>query len=119
MTEKTKFRALLGAKCPKCKIGDVFAYPAFSLKYFKTHKNCPHCGLQYEREPSFFTGAMYISYFMNVGLVVSVLVFIRVFLNDPELWVYFAIFIPIYLPFIPLVFRYSRMILLYVVGDLR
>jgi hypothetical protein len=73
----------------------------------------------FAKEPSFFTGAMYISYAMNVALVVTLYVATRILLNDPDIWVYFAVFVPAYLPFIPLIFRYSRTLLLYIAGDLR
>lgn len=119
MTERTRFRAFLGARCPRCKEGNVFVHGAFHLRYYRTHTKCPVCGLIFEREPSFFTGAMYISYFMNVALVLTGLAISQLFLKDSPLWISFALFVPIYLPFIPLIFRYSRLLLLYLVGNLK
>lgn len=119
MIERTKFKAFLEAKCPRCKQGNVFVNRTFHYKYFLTNKACPQCGFAFEKEPSFFTGAMYISYFMNVALVVIALLIIHLFFLEADVWVYFAVFIPIYLPFVPLIFRYSRLMLLYLVGDLK
>jgi hypothetical protein len=31
------------------------------------HEKCSHCGLIYQIEPSFFYGAMYVSYGLNVA----------------------------------------------------
>ena len=38
----------------------------------KMHENCSHCGLRYQIEPSFFFGAMYVSYGLNVGVGIAV-----------------------------------------------
>jgi len=56
---------------------------------------------------------------MNVGLVVTALTCSQLFLEDSPLWVSFAVFVPLYVPFIPLIFRYSRLLLLYLVGNLK
>jgi uncharacterized protein (DUF983 family) len=48
--------ALLQRRCPRCLQGQVF------VGLFRMHKHCPVCGLLFEREPGYFTGAMYISY---------------------------------------------------------
>ncbi len=35
------------------------------------HKECPHCGVTFEREPGFFLGSIYINYGLT-ALIVSV-----------------------------------------------
>jgi hypothetical protein len=41
------------------------------------HDNCSHCGLKYQIEPSFFYGAMYVSYGLNVaGIAAFIISFI-------------------------------------------
>ena len=56
-------------KCPRCHKGDVFTEKnPFNLnKMFSMHKHCGHCDLKYEKEPSFFYGAMYVSYALTSG----------------------------------------------------
>jgi hypothetical protein len=44
------------------------------------NEKCSHCGLKYQIEPSFFYGAMYVSYGLNVAVgiaafIISYLVF--------------------------------------------
>jgi hypothetical protein len=36
-------------------------------KVFSLHETCSHCQLKYEKEPSFFYGAMYVSYALTSG----------------------------------------------------
>jgi hypothetical protein len=38
------------------------------------NEQCGHCGLKYQIEPSFFYGAMYVSYAVNVALAIAVFV---------------------------------------------
>ena len=50
-------------RCPRCLQGQVFA------TLFRMHEQCPVCGLRFEREPGYFTGAMYLSY--GVAIIVT------------------------------------------------
>ncbi len=85
--------------------GEIFEYPITRIAHFTdTHERCPVCGLRYEVEPGFFYGAMYISYGMTVGFMVTMLIAIFVLGNDPDLWVYLAIIIPLNLLCVPLFF---------------
>lgn len=43
-------------------------------KTLKMNERCSHCGLKYHMEPSFFFGAMYVSYAVNVALAIAVFV---------------------------------------------
>jgi uncharacterized protein (DUF983 family) len=55
----TGFRRLVAVvkqRCPRCLQGQVFATP------FRMRAQCAGCGLTFEREPGYFTGAMYLSY---------------------------------------------------------
>ncbi len=68
-------------KCPRCQEGDFFVKPAgFRFKdNLKTHENCSNCGLKYMIEPSFFYGAMYVSYAITVAMAVAVFVICQLF----------------------------------------
>ena len=68
-------------KCPRCQEGDFFVKPAgFRFKdNLKTHENCSNCGLKYMIEPSFFYGAMYVSYAITVAIAVAVFVICQLF----------------------------------------
>ena len=71
-----KLYSILFNKCPRCHEGDFFTDRG-SLKFrnnLKIHEHCPNCGLKYMIEPSFFYGAMYVSYGLNVALAVAVFI---------------------------------------------
>lgn len=69
----TKLRSIMHMSCPRCQEGDVFkeANPYKFGSLFEMHENCPHCELRFEVEPSFFYGAMYVSYGYSVALFVA------------------------------------------------
>jgi hypothetical protein len=69
---------------------------------------CPVCGLVFEREPGYFLGAMYFSYFMAVGITAP-LFFLGTWLWPQCHQMLIALgALLLYLPLVPFVFRYSR-----------
>ena len=75
--------------------------------------DCPVCGLHFEREQGYFLGAMYLSYALSVPLLG--LLMLVTYLLVPELRFEFIVLVATiaYLPFVPLVFRYSRVFWIY------
>ena len=51
-----RLAAIVKQRCPRCLHGQVFA------TLFRMHEQCPVYRLRFEREPGYFTGAMYLSY---------------------------------------------------------
>jgi len=97
-------------KCPKCNEGDFFEdnNPLHLKKVMKMNIYCSHCGFKYEIEPSFFYGAMYISYGLTVGL--SIITFIILYLIGLGLlYIFIGIFIALIL-FTPFTLRLARLI---------
>ena len=81
-------------------------------KFAKTQYECAHCKLSYEPEPGFFFGAMYWSYAIIVGIIITM----SVVFNLMGLFDYAIVGIPTaILILLPVIFRYSRMLMLYVV----
>ena len=111
--------ALLKGKCPRCREGDMFTYPATNLTRFnKMNDTCPHCGVRLEPEPGFYQGAMYVGYGFTVAvmLIVSLILYL---LGDPSEWVYIGTIIGIMLLLVPLNYRYSRIVYLYAFGGIK
>lgn len=111
-------QSILTCRCPNCRTGPMFKYPASQLhKATAMHETCPHCGFRFEIEPGFFWGAMYFSYAFGVGLSVVFGMLAFYLFNDPAIWVYMVtIFTPLLL-FSPLSMRYSRVLMLYLFGE--
>jgi len=50
-------------RCPRCGQGLLF------LGWFRMRRRCDWCGLNYEREPGFFLGSIYVNYGLTAVLV--------------------------------------------------
>lgn len=111
--------ALLLGKCPRCREGDIFTYPASRIGKFNVMNNtCPHCGVRLEPEPGFYQGAMYVGYGITIAmlLLVSAILYL---LGDFSEWVYIAVTISVMIVIAPLNYRYSRILYLYMFGGIK
>ena len=75
--------------------------------------NCPVCGLQFEREPGYFLGAMYVSYGLSVPPVLLLILLIRM-LSGWRYDVSIGAAFVAYLPCAPVVARFARVVWMYV-----
>jgi len=119
MAEKTLAGALLSGKCPRCRQGDMFAYPVTDLsKFNRMNESCPHCHVRLEPEPGFYQGAMYVGYAFTLA-VILVVGLILYLLGDPSEWVYIGTVIGIMLLLVPVNYRFSRIVYLYTFGGIK
>lgn len=98
------FSAILHLRCPRCRRGLVFR------GRFAMNNLCPVCGLKFDREPGYFVGAMYVSYAMAALLLGTFTFIISLYLPNLPLYGLLLIAILCFLPLVPPVFRYSRVI---------
>lgn len=120
MQEKFKLLAILRGRCPQCRKGKIFESAPYRLKKFtRINAQCPHCGVTYAKDPSFFYGAMYVSYSLNVALfLASAFILYQLFEPKSSNTYMIAIILEVILLY-PLIFRYSRILFLYTFGSLR
>ena len=106
--------AFTAQRCPRCHQGLVFETSALNLTRFQQmRQSCPACEQYYEPEPGFYWGSMYISYAFSVAIVVVVGLAVYWLGHDPATWVYVTAVAVTTVLFVPLSFRYSRMVMLY------
>lgn len=105
--------SIFNNKCPRCHEGEFFKNGnAFDLKNFSNmHDNCPVCDLSYQQEPGFYYGAMYVSYAINVAIMVSVWVAYLVLAGDNvSIWWMVLASALLGLALTPLTFRLARLL---------
>lgn len=75
----TKIYSILTGTCPVCQEESMYEEPnPYKLwKIFKMHERCSHCHTKYKIEPSFFFGAMYVSYGLGVAIAVAAFIVIH------------------------------------------
>ena len=114
-------KSFVACKCPRCRKGRVFHEPLYKLgSLLKAYDNCPVCEVKYEQETGFYWSAMYISYGLSTGLVLFIGIFmvsydIPLFKNMK----YLLTLIFLFILQIPISFRYSRMLAIYLIAPYR
>ncbi len=98
---------LLAQRCPRCLTAPMFR-GAMTM-----NDACPTCGLIFQREEGYFLGATYTSYFLATAILgTSYFVAARLLDGWSSLAVAAVALVP-FLPLIPVVFRYSRVLWIY------
>ncbi|MCK8520686.1 DUF983 domain-containing protein [Aquimarina sp. D1M17] len=72
----TKLNSILGGSCPVCQNESMYkeVNPYVISKLFEMNERCQSCNTKYKIEPSFFYGAMYVSY--PVGIIFAATAFL-------------------------------------------
>src|SRR5690606_16193214 len=105
----SKLYSILTGTCPKCNEGKMYrtknAYnPSETLKM---HEHCSACGFKFQIEPSFFYGAMYVSYGVGIAFAVAAFVISYLFIGTTLKTSFYAI-IGTLVAFMPVIMRVSR-----------
>jgi len=98
--------AVVASRCPRCLKGRVWRGP------FRINQVCPVCGLLFEREQGYWTGAMVASYALGVPLLAAMLFGVWVATR----WAVTAVLITadaLFIAAAPFVWRYSRVVWLH------
>lgn len=105
----TKLNSILTGSCPKCQEESMYQdkNPYHLKNVFKMHETCSHCGTRYKIEPSFFYGAMYVSYAVGIAFGVAAFIVSYLFLGT-NLKTSFIAIIATLIVFMPLIMRLSR-----------
>jgi len=109
MKKGTKINSILTGTCPKCQHEKMYVNPnPYNLAdVFTMHEHCSNCGFKYKIEPSFFFGAMYVSYGVGIAFGVAAFVISR-FVFGANLKVAFGAIIGALIVFMPIIMRVSR-----------
>ncbi len=108
-TKGSKLYSIVTGTCPKCQKESMYEdkNPLHLTKVLKMNDHCSHCGLKYLIEPSFFYGAMYVSYGLNVAVGIAAFIVSFVFFQTTIEQSFIAIVIALIILF-PFVLRLSR-----------
>ena len=104
-----KLYSILTGSCPKCHQESMYLDKnPYRMGYlFKMHERCSSCNTKYKIEPSFFYGAMYVSYGVGIAFAVATFVIARLLL-DSSLIITFMAIVATMIGFMPVIIRLSR-----------
>lgn len=105
----TRLYSSLTGTCPVCQKDHMYEYPnAYKLsKTLVVKENCDHCFFRFRLEPSFFFGAMYVSYGIGVALAIATFVITHFLLGLDKLYIMIAITVVLF-ALMPIIQRLSR-----------
>lgn len=119
MPSTPKLRAILDAKCPRCRRGNLFRGGPYHFGANAAYDDCLHCRLHFEVEPGYFYGAMYISYAFNIAEAVAIVVLTYFITGDTRSpWLYISTILAGCVILSPVNFRYSRVLLLHLLSPM-
>ncbi|MFB9053514.1 DUF983 domain-containing protein [Formosa undariae] len=108
-TKGSKLYSIFTGACPKCHQESMYVNKnSYVLKdTLKMHEHCSHCHTKYKIEPSFFYGAMYVSYAVGIAFAVAAFVISHLFLGSGLITAFIAIVCTL-IAFMPIIMRLSR-----------
>jgi len=105
----SKLYSIFTGSCPKCHNESMYKIknPYVLSDTLKMNETCSHCKTRYKIEPSFFYGAMYVSYGVGIAFAASAF-FISYILLETSLNTAFISIIITMIGFLPIILRLSR-----------
>ncbi len=109
MLKGHKIYSILTGSCPVCHEESMYKeknpYKLGSIH--DMHERCSHCHTKYKIEPSFFYGAMYVSYGLGVAISVAMFIITYVFIGT-EVFTSFISIVVVLTLLMPVIMRLSR-----------
>ena len=105
----SKLYSIFTSTCPVCHTGKLYKNPnPYIIKdTLKMPERCPNCNTKFKIEPSFFYGAMYVSYAVGVAIAVAAFI-IAYFFMGLSRNLTFATIVLTLLALLPIISRISR-----------
>ena len=105
----SKLYSIFTGTCPVCHTGKMYktGNPYIFSETLNMYDRCPHCETKFKIEPSFFYGAMYVSYAVGVAFAVAAFIISYFFIGLGRLNTFFVITGTL-IAFLPIILRLSR-----------
>lgn len=105
----TALYSILTGSCPKCQEESMYTYknPYNIGNTLKINERCSKCHTKYRLEPSFFYGAMYVSYAVGIAFAVAAFVITNLIFQASLKTAFIAI-VATLVVFMPIIMRLSR-----------
>ncbi len=93
MLKGSKLYSIFTGTCPVCQSESMYesSNPYNLSKATSMNERCSNCGTKYKIEPSFFYGAMYVSYGLGVAIAVATFIISFYFFSLEKLTSFFVI----------------------------
>ncbi|GAA4236935.1 DUF983 domain-containing protein [Postechiella marina] len=104
-----KIYSIFTGACPKCHEESMYINknPYILSQALDMHENCSNCNTKYKIEPSFFYGAMYVSYAVGIAFAVAAFIISHFVFNASINYIFISIILTL-IVFLPIILRLSR-----------
>ena len=105
----SKLNSILTGSCPKCQEESMYLdkNPFHLSNTLKMNETCGHCGTRYKIEPSFFYGAMYVSYGVGIAFGIAAYIISHLILGSSLKTSFISIIFTL-IVLMPVIMRLSR-----------
>ena len=105
----TKIYSIFTGSCPVCQNESMYKSrnPYVFSQTINMHERCSHCNTKYAMEPSFFYGAMYVSYGVGIAFATAAFIITNLIFGSSLVQAFLAILGTLLLTF-PITMRLSR-----------
>lgn len=105
----SKVYSIFTGKCPVCHNESMYkdSNPYHLSQTLKMHDRCSHCSTKYKIEPSFFYGAMYVSYPVGIAFATAAFVITNLIFGASLVSAFLSI-VGTMVVFMPVIMRISR-----------
>ena len=105
----TKIYSIFTGSCPVCHNESMYKSrnPYVFSQTINMHERCSHCNTKYAMEPSFFYGAMYVSYGVGIAFATAAFIITNLIFGSSLVQAFLAILGTLLLTF-PITMRLSR-----------
>ncbi len=104
-----KLYSIITGTCPVCQEESMYKEPnPYKIsRLFDMHERCSNCHTKYKMEPSFFFGAMYVSYAVGIAFAAAAFA-LSYWLFNTSLLTTFIVIVVTLVIFMPVIIRWSR-----------
>lgn len=108
-TKGSKLYSMLTGTCPKCHEESMYKNknPYILSEALSMHERCSNCDTKYKIEPSFFYGAMYVSYSVGIAFAAAAFIVSFYIFSASLVNVFISITLTL-IAFMPVIMRLSR-----------
>ncbi|KAA5826267.1 DUF983 domain-containing protein [Algibacter amylolyticus] len=105
----SKLYSILTGTCPKCHEESMYVNtnPYILTEALTMNEKCSNCGTKYKIEPSFFYGAMYVSYAVGIAFAFAAFIISLYVFNASLNGIFISIIVTLVV-FMPIIMRVSR-----------
>ncbi len=112
---RSAIAGIVSMRCPKCREGRMFPEGTlYSKRFMAMYKQCAYCGQSFMPEPGYYFGAMFVSYGLNAAYLIAVWVIMYFFMSEVSAWVMIGLIIGLIIGLLPVTFRLSRVLWIYI-----